>query len=167
MTCSDANLRSKYLFCFFFPDNQNCFWFPKFVKNDFMIQRIQTVFLLLAAIAMALLFAFPYVEVANDDYFVKEYPIMITFTIILVVGFLITIFFFRNRSLQLRLSRAMLLFIVAFIAYGVYQLFQIDFQNVDFEVGSLLPVFSGYFAARASSKIKADEELVRSVDRLR
>lgn len=132
-----------------------------------MIQRIQTVFLLLAALAMAMLFFFPYVEVAQDDYFVKEYPIMIAFTIILVVGFLVTIFLYKNRTLQLRITRSMLLFLIAFVAYGIYQLFKIDFQNLAFEIGSLLPIFSGYFAARASSKIKADEELVRSVDRLR
>ena len=132
-----------------------------------MIQRIQTIFLFLAALAMALLFFMPYVEVANDDYFVREYPIQTVFTIIVVVGLIVNIFLFKNRSLQLRITRVLLLFVLAFIAYAVYQIFQIDFQNLEFEPGALLPVFSGYFTARAANKIRADEELVRSVDRLR
>lgn len=92
---------------------------------------------------------------------------MLTFAIILCLGFIVSIFLFRNRPLQFRITRAMLLFIIALIAYGVYQLFQIDFQNIEFEAGGLLPAFAAYFSSRAASKIKADEELVRSVDRLR
>lgn len=132
-----------------------------------MIQRIQSVFLLLAAIAMACLYFMPYVQVGSDDYFAKEYPIQIAFSIIVVAGLLLTIFLFKNRPLQLRITKVLFIFIIAFVAYGVYQLFQIDFQNLTFEPGGLLPVFTGYFTARASSKIRADEELVRSVDRLR
>ena len=140
---------------------------PIFAQTNNMIQRIQSVFLLLAAIAMAMLFFMPYVEVANDDYFAKEYIIQTIFAAIVVIGLVATIFLYNNRNLQLRLSRILLLFVLAFIAYAVYQLVQVNFQNLEFEPGGLLPVFTGYFTMRAASKIKADEDLVRSVDRLR
>ena len=133
----------------------------------FMIQRIQTVLLLLATIAMGLLFIFPYVEVASDDYFVFEYPIMSAFTAIVVIGFLITIFLYKNRNLQYRIARALLLFIIAFVGYGIYQLSQVNFEQISFEFGGVLPIVAGILASFAASKIKQDEDLVRSVDRLR
>lgn len=132
-----------------------------------MIQRIQTVFLILAALAMALLFALPYVEVSNDDYFVREYPVQMIFAAITFIGFLATIFLFRNRPLQKRIINSMMIFLLAFVGYAVYQLFLVDFKGLEFEVGGLLPIFAGYFASRASAKISADEKLVKSVDRLR
>lgn len=132
-----------------------------------MIQRIQSIFLLLAAIAMACLFFMPYVEVRNDDYFILEYTPQLLFTIIVILGLLASIFLFRNRPLQFRITRAMILILVAFVGYSLYQLYLVDFKAVEFEPGGLLPIFSAYFAARAARKIKADEKLVRSVDRLR
>jgi len=132
-----------------------------------MIQRIQSVFLFLAALAMALLFLFPYVEVGADDYFIQEYMPQLIFAAIFILGSIITIFLFRNRLLQLRLTRILLIFLLAFVVYAVYQLFQIDFENVGFERGSLLPAFAAYFLSRAMNGIQKDESLVRGMDRLR
>lgn len=132
-----------------------------------MIQRIQTVFLILAAFAMAMLFALPYVEVSNDDYFVREYPIQMIFAGIIILGLIVTVFLFKNRPLQKRIIRSIMLFLLAFIGYAVYQLFLVNFNGLEFEIGGVLPIFAGYFASRASAKISADEKLVKSVDRLR
>lgn len=132
-----------------------------------MIQRIQTLFLALAALAIGLLFAMPYVEVQKDDYFVQEYTPMMIFAGILIVGYLATIFLFKNRPLQLRITRILTIFLVALVGYAVYQLYQVNFKELVFEPGGLLPLFAGYFGSRAASKINADEKLVKSVDRLR
>lgn len=132
-----------------------------------MIQRIQSLFLFFAALAMAMLFMFPYVEVANDDYFAQEYIPQMLFAGIFIVGALASIFLFRNRPLQLRISRMLFLFLLAFVGYAVYQLFMVDFQNVEFEKGSLLPAFAAYFLFRAMMGINKDEKLVRGMDRLR
>ncbi len=132
-----------------------------------MFQRLQSLFLLLAAIIMGLLFVFPYAEVAEDDYFAQEYPVQTIFAAIVIIGSLGTIFLFRNRPLQIRISRMLLIFVAAFIVYAVYQLFQVNFEGFTFEKGALLPAFAAYCLARAMSQIVKDEKLVKGSDRLR
>lgn len=136
-------------------------------QNSDMIQRIQSVFLFLAALAAALLFIFPYVEVGKDDYFVYEFTPQLIFALIIVCGTVIDIFFFGNRPLQMRIIRILLIFLIALIGYGIYQLIMVDFKNLHFESGTLLPAFIGYFLLRARQSIQKDENLVRDMDRLR
>ena len=135
-----------------------------------MIQRIQTVYLFLASLALILLFFFPYIEITGDDAFVKEETVNLLFTIIPAVLFLAAIFLFKNRMLQRRVTRIALYFIVALIVSALYFAF---YQNADatqvvqFEFGGLLPVLSLLFAVLALRGINKDEQLVRSIDRLR
>lgn len=132
-----------------------------------MIQRLQSLFFLFAAIIMGLLFVIPYAEVAQDDYFAYEYPVQTIFSAIVILGSVVTIFLFRNRPLQIRITRILLIFTFAFIGYAVYQLFQVNFEGLTFEKGALLPAFAAYCLARAMSQIVADEKLVKGSDRLR
>ncbi len=132
-----------------------------------MIQRIQSIFLFFAAIAGALLFLFPYIEVNKDEYFVQEYIPQIIFVVTIISGAVIDIFLFGNRPLQMRIIRILFIFLIAFIGYGVYQLALVDFKEVHIEAGTFLPGFIAYFLMRARQSINKDERMVKDMDRLR
>ena len=80
-----------------------------------------------------------------------------------------TIFKFKNRQLQFVLGRINIL--INFILLGILVYFS---QNLSGEtlvsmkgIGLLIPVFTVVLVALANKAIKKDEELVKSVDRLR
>lgn len=82
---------------------------------------------------------------------------------------LITIFQFKKRQLQFVLGRLTIL--INFILVGILVYFA---QNLSGEIqvsekgiGLLIPIFTIVFVALANKAIKKDEELVKSVDRLR
>ena len=154
-----------------------------------MWQRIQTIFLLLAAIALGLLFApfmsFFTVSGSQEHVQASEVGVLadgifniqdhIVFPILIVVAVLpsiAAIFLFNNRTLQLTLSRfTLVVCIIILLLTGVF--FYLDYQLikadslVSGEFGLLSPVLGVIFSLLASRGIKKDEQLVKSSDRLR
>ena len=155
----------------------------------FMWQRIQTIFLILAAVVLGLLFApiMSFFTVSGTQDLVQQSEVNmlgdgifniqdhIIFSILTIIGILASIaaiFLFKNRTLQLTLSRLTLVMsILILILMGVF--FYIDYQlitansEVSGEFGILSPVLGIIFSALAGRGIKKDSELVRSSDRLR
>jgi Ca2+/Na+ antiporter len=158
-----------------------------------MIQRIQTVYLLLAAIAALLTFFFPYAHFYSGDLKVAEYAMFGVFNVqsetvelsnlygfpawamgvIATLVPLVAIFLFKKRPVQYRIAR--LAYLVNMV-YVVYLFFGIDKANdVVFEgslsvmhhVGFYLPVAAVVFAFLGVRGIKKDEDLVKSLDRIR
>lgn len=146
-----------------------------------MIQRIQSLYLLLAAIFIGGPAIFPFATSAepkvNSDLF-ADGVFNITDSLVLIVLFaliglltFITIFLFRNRPLQMRLSLISILLAVVALGIGGY-LWWIDQTRlsnlqVDVQLGSVLPlltIVSIYLAYRA---IKKDEKKVVDSNRLR
>lgn len=127
-----------------------------------MIQRIQTIYLFLAALALVVLQRFPYLQIKADEFFTAEYTAMTLLSVIPAVFLGVAIFFFRNRRLQARIANMATLFILAFIGYAGYQLFTTGFEGYEFEWGILLPVAALLFSVVAIRKINADEKLVQS-----
>ncbi len=150
-----------------------------------MWQRIQTVFLLLAAVVLGLLFlpvmSFFSVSgaqqagvgmLADGKLNINDH---ITFQILAVLGViasLVAIFMFKNRSLQITLSRLTLVIsILIMILSGVF--FYLDYQSlqanslVSGEFGLASPIFGIIFSVLAMRSIKKDDNLVKSSDRLR
>jgi len=84
---------------------------------------------------------------------------------------LITIFFYKKRKVQLKLCYtniiAILLFYGAFFSYyyAAKNSMNIEFSSLNF--GIILPIVALIFNILATSKIKADEKLIRSLDRIR
>jgi len=99
----------------------------------------------------------------------------ISFQILVVLGViasLVAIFMFKNRSLQITLSRLTLVIsILIMILSGVF--FYLDYQSlqanslVSGEVGLLSPILGILFSFLAMRNIKKDDKLVKSSDRLR
>ena len=143
-----------------------------------MIQRIQSVFLLLASGSCFGLFATDAADtpapVASSDLFadgsfnVFDDPILIAIVVLAGVVFLADIFLFKNRKLQVTLSRLGLALMLIGAGYSSY-LWYSDSAGASAtpDVGIALPVLAVIFALLAGRYIAKDEKLVRSADRLR
>jgi hypothetical protein len=158
-----------------------------------MIQRIQTLYLSLAFIAIALLFAFPLAQFFSETgayiFSVKGLenmvpgdpnafnPMIFLPLIIVVIGLallnLFTIFQFKNRSFQIKLTNIGVLTGIALIM-GIFFLYipmiekKINIvPDYSKAFGIYLPLVALVFMVMANRAIKRDEKLVRSADRLR
>ncbi len=147
-----------------------------------MIQRIQSLFLLLAAACAFCLFAFPFGTTSspvadNTLYQDAEYNIMDSPALLglfCVAGGLafISIFLFNNRKTQIMLGRfAIIANIIGFVLVIVFYINNSEGlspgQDQENIVGFSLPVAFLVFAFLALRFISKDEKLVDSMDRLR
>jgi len=144
-----------------------------------MIQRIQSVYLLIATVlsgGFIFLFNlwvteqgtkfFALDSLSSDNLVLASIFVLFITSAILT---LIAIFQFKKRQLQFVLGRLTIL--INFILVGILVYFA---QNLSGEIkisekgiGLLIPIFTIVFVALANKAIKKDEELVKSVDRLR
>lgn len=153
-----------------------------------MIQRIQTVFLLLALISMVMLFAFPYgnvlvpesgvtefnvysIEYIKDGE-LKEYsvlPLTILVALICAISF-ITIILFKKRMLQIRLSffnMVLQLGSVGLMFYFIYNANKVFGEEYSVNVLIIIPLVAAIFTFLAIRNIGKDEALIRSINRIR
>ncbi|SNR76890.1 DUF4293 domain-containing protein [Lutibacter flavus] len=144
-----------------------------------MIQRIQTIYLLLATlISGGLIFLLNlWIDGNGVKFFVIDsFETSIILLKVMAVLFLgssvltfVTIFQFKKRQLQFVLGRITIL--INFILLGILVYFA---QNLSGEInvsekgiGLLIPILTIVLVVLANKAIKKDEELVKSVDRLR
>lgn len=146
-----------------------------------MIQRIQSIFLLLAGGAALGLFGLPFArtpEAIEGSVIFSDALYNVNDQIGLSVLFglagalaLIAIFLFRNRSLQSKASLSALILNAGGLVFGIYYLTQniteAGKQAINDGLGMYLPVLSILFCFLAYRFIRKDEKLVRSMDRLR
>lgn len=155
-----------------------------------MIQRIQTVYLLLAAALMSLTLFLPLATIwqGGNEIIIKAWfadgtvgfkaPLPLYLGIILSVATalpLVTIFLYKKRMAQIRLCVSeivLLLGSVAFIALYCYRLCEVlaeRMTDLNFTLGfaSLMPFVAIFFVVLAIRGIAKDEALVRSLDRIR
>ncbi|HUC79815.1 MAG TPA: DUF4293 domain-containing protein [Flavisolibacter sp.] len=140
-----------------------------------MIQRIQTLWLLLAAIFTAITFRFPFY---TGDWLKDAVPTSVDLnansTLAITIVTVLTgalafaaVFLFSNRKLQLKLAIVGLLFSLALLV-----LYFLEIQNFASGSGtiSLWCIFHFAIAAfyiMAIRGIRDDEKLIKSLDRLR
>jgi hypothetical protein len=141
------------------------------ISNFIMLQRIQTIYLFLAAIvSLGLIFVFYLWENSIGETIYAEDELMV-FTMFLLSGALslISVFMFRNRKLQFVLGRLNIILNFFLLGLFVYWLLNVPGEKDISEkgIGMLLPVISIVFLVLANKAIKKDEDLVKSVDRLR
>ena len=136
-----------------------------------MLQRIQTVYLLIAAIvSLGLIFVFVLwqSEEGSAVYAQDQLTIFIMFIASGLLS-LISIFMFKNRKLQFVLGRINI--ILNFFLLGVFVYWSLSLpgeMNISEKgIGMFLPIISIVFLVLANKAIKKDEDLVKSVDRLR
>jgi len=144
-----------------------------------MIQRIQSLFLLFAAIisgGLSSIFTlwnatydndfFAYESIMNDDLYLK--PIGVLFILSATMSF-ITIFLFKNRKLQFVMNRLNILLNFLLLGLIVYNVLNLSGEILVSEkgIGTFLPILSVFLLVFSNRYIKKDEDLVKSVDRLR
>lgn len=144
-----------------------------------MIQRIQTLLLLIASgISGGLIFIFSLWknlksnEIFALDTFDNESMLTKSIGAIFIISAilsLITIFLFKNRKLQFVMNRLNILLNFLLVGFIVYHLLTLSGETKVSEkgIGSFLPLLSVLFLVFANRYIKKDEDLVKSVDRLR
>ena len=145
-----------------------------------MIQRIQTIFLILIMADFGALFKLPFAtsdkptaQFLSDRVFdIMDHPVLLSLAGIGVVIALVSIFLFKNRKLQLKLGYliivvAILLPLVAFLLFKNESTNMDSSVQVNDQVGMLLPLGAILFAALSNYFIRKDEKLVKSMDRLR
>ena len=158
-----------------------------------MIQRIQTVYLSLAIIALSLVFAFPLAQFFAENgayvfsvtglknmvpgeppaFNVMLFLPLVIFTAGIALLDLYTIFQYKKRGFQVKLTNIAVLATIALIM-GIFFLYipMIEKKiNIipDYRkaFGIYLPLVALVFQVMANRAIKRDDKLVRSADRLR
>ena len=145
-----------------------------------MIQRIQTVYLLLAIVLLAvtnfvplLSFQTPAGEIVDLSTFSGNGISFLTIgtSVASVLLCIISIFMYKSRKKQILVSYLALIPILLLLGYFIgysYGLVHSQANNQFVAVkGIILPIVSIVFILLAIRKIKADEKLVRSLDRIR
>lgn len=147
-----------------------------------MIQRIQTVYLVISTILLGLLFLIPYAELAKDgmiylfnyrgislDGALKYNGSAISILIgVLVILHAVIILNYKNRIRQIRfLVLSILLMLGLFGMFFFFIYYSFGDAQVSYKVSIIFPLIAvilDYLALRAIGK---DEALVRSIDRIR
>ncbi len=136
-----------------------------------MIQRIQTLYLFLSVVISAgLIFVFHLWTNTEDVkvFAINDYLYLSLFLASALLS-LIAIFSFKNRKSQFVMGRLNIILNFILLGIFVYQSLNISGEtNVSEKgIGILLPIFSIVCLVLANKAIKKDEDLVKSVDRLR
>ena len=136
-----------------------------------MIQRIQTIYLLISAIISGgLIFIFHLWTNENDvPVFAKDNMTYLLLFLGSALLSIISIFKYKERQTQFVLGR--LNIILNFILLGLFVYLLLispgESQISEKGVGIFIPIFYIVFLVLANKAIKKDEDLVKSVDRLR
>lgn len=135
-----------------------------------MLQRIQTVYLLLAAICsggLSQVLSLTAVG-SNIEYAFDSLEYMILFLASAALS-LIAVFLFKTRQTQFVLGRLNIILNLILLGLFIYRLLTLSGETANSEkgIGLLLPIVSIVLLVFANKAIKKDEALVKSVDRLR
>lgn len=141
-----------------------------------MIQRIQSIWFLLAAVAGFLTYQLPLWEGVLQGDGTKRFNaadnlLFFTLTIAVSVLALIVIFLYKNRSLQKKLSIAGILISTGLIALEF--LFVNEYKSTlnltesIWKPGALMPILQTVFFFLALQGVRKDEKLIKGLDRLR
>jgi len=137
-----------------------------------MIQRIQTIYLTLAFVVTGILpFLFP-LWTMNDgkDYFFMQnqvYVILLGLSTSLTV---LTIVSYKKRQNQFVMGRLNIILNLILLGLFVYRSLNLSGETVlvsEKGIGMFLPIVAIVLLVLANKAIKKDEDLVKSVDRLR
>lgn len=145
-----------------------------------MIQRIQSIFLLISGIAFLSLFMVPFAtsdvvipQLFNDlVYNIQDSPILLGLCILGGLISIVAIFLYNNRPLQLKMTYVATVFSILLPLVVILLIYNegtsgANADKIDDELGIYLPFVSLVFCILAARYIGKDENTVRSMDRLR
>ena len=133
-----------------------------------MIQRIQSIYLLIVSFLTGILSG-----VFEDEWLSESHYELLGIAIVSCLSALGAIFLFKNRKTQLKVNGLNIFFNVIIVVLSIYYLLnlpggmQIPEKGIEFYVTVLMGILAIVFLILANKAIKKDEELVKSVDRIR
>ncbi len=151
-----------------------------------MIQRIQTIYLLLAAVILGLVLLLPIASMvdaqansfsylfygvvdSSNTLVIIDYPLAIILCLIPFLN-LITIFLYKSRILQMRICIFNILLMfgsLALIWFYSYEAENVLFVDTYFSYPVVFPLVAAILTFMAFRGIRKDEILVKSADRIR
>ncbi len=136
-----------------------------------MIQRIQSIYMLLVTLLGGIgpFVAYLWLDAKGLAFFAQnEVWISIVFYLSAALA-LLAIFLYKNRQNQFVVNRLNMIMNLFLLGFFVYRSLNLSGETLVSEkgIGMLIPVFSIVFLVLANRAIKKDEDLVKSVDRLR
>ena len=153
-----------------------------------MIQRIQSVYLLIVLVLGICLFPVPFSKFINNDiiYTLNIYgleqtsaqgkslvfntiPIIITSVIFIILTFL-SIFKYKNRKLQIKIGKVNIvlqLLLISLIILYSFQSSKTTEADIIFRFGSIIPIINIILILLVNKAISKDEELRKSANRIR
>ena len=145
-----------------------------------MIQRIQTIFLILAALSFGALFKLPLLSsttpstqfLADSSYNIQDHLILLSITGFAIGVTVLSIFLYKNRNLQRKLVYLVIFLAIAFSVTAYFLLKTnggevLNTTGVQIKAGIFLPLAGMIFCFIAGYYIGKDDKLVKSMDRLR
>lgn len=150
-----------------------------------MIQRKQTIWLLLAALSILLSFFFPFgihtastletTTITETDLNAKTNMVVMILSILSAAFSFFLIFLYGNRKLQMKLCLLGVLIAVGILGFELFTAFQTSEGNKfafgvfgsKLYIGIIVPVLTMFFLMLGYNGIKQDEKLIRDSDRLR
>ncbi len=137
-----------------------------------MIQRIQTVYLTLALICSAVLpFVFPlWKNAAGGDYFFMADMVYVPLFGLSATLSLLSVLSYKKRQQQFVMNRLNIILNLILLGLFVYRTLNLSGGAAEVSekgIGMFLPAVSIVLLVLANKAIKKDEDLVKSVDRLR
>lgn len=159
-------------------------------NNTAMLQRIQSIYLLLAGLVMFALFLFPvahnvyinsipstisvtgiYQDVNGVQAHTQSFVALIAGTAIVGILPFILIFLYKNRKQQIMYCYLYILVIIGYSFWMVQTIKSVtgglSLDTKNFGIGALLSSISIVFVIMAVKAIQRDEKLIKSADRLR
>lgn len=141
-------------------------------ENNFMIQRIQTVYLILALVVTGFLpfiFSLWTLSDGTEFYFMANQAYTALFGLSTSLS-LLSILFYKKRQHQFVIGRLNIILNLILLGLFVYHSLNVSGEALvvsEKGIGMFLPIISIVFLVLANKAIKKDEDLVKSVDRLR
>ena len=154
-----------------------------------MIQRIQTLYLFIADLLVAVLFFVPFAEMAGKDgnlysfgltglvsdgsavgKVVERAWLLFVFAALILGTISLLIFFYRNRVLQMKLSTVVIFLLLGLTALGYYSIYRSNDLlggGYSLKVYLTFPLIAAVFIFLAIRGIAKDERLIKSIDRIR
>lgn len=138
-----------------------------------VIQRWQSVLLLLAAVAMIVLNFLPMATLtpaqgAPTPYFTTDVPILLIIDSLISILLILGIFMFKNLKLQMHVTLLTVVLMCVMAVVGAFVLYRNNaLEYVEWTGAVLLLLCAVILALVARQRMNHDYRLLRSVDRLR
>ncbi|MGB0294711.1 MAG: DUF4293 domain-containing protein [Flavobacteriaceae bacterium] len=136
-----------------------------------MWQRIQTLYMsVVVLLAVCLLFVFEVGVDANGVALLGKDIVLVFFqSVLTILIVIVAIMQFKNRQNQFVLNRVAILIQFFLLGFFVYRALSMPGEGLTSEkgIGAFVPIVSIVLLALANRAIKKDEDLVKSVDRIR